>query len=80
MASITIRNLDEQLKAQLRVNAAKNGRSMEEEVRVILRAAVNPPQKAKLGSRIRERFAAAGGIELELPSRADTPRDPGFDA
>ena len=40
MASITIRNLDEDVKTRLRVQAAGNGRSMEEEVRLILRDAV----------------------------------------
>src|SRR5437763_4957656 len=39
MASITIRQLDEQLKKDLRLRAARNGRSMEDEVRTILRAA-----------------------------------------
>lgn len=37
MASITIRNLDDYLKAQLRIVAARHGRSMEEEVRFIIR-------------------------------------------
>jgi uncharacterized protein (DUF433 family) len=36
MASITIRNLDDEIKQRLRVRAAKNGRSLEEELRVIL--------------------------------------------
>jgi plasmid stability protein len=36
MASIIIRNLDDALKAKLRVRAARQGRSMEEEVRIIL--------------------------------------------
>lgn len=36
MASITIRNLDDEIKHRLRVRAAKNGRSLEEELRVIL--------------------------------------------
>lgn len=40
MASITIRKLDEDVKTRLRVRAAENGRSMEEEARVILREAV----------------------------------------
>lgn len=80
MASITIRNLDEQLKAQLRLEAARHGHSMEEEVRIILRSALNQPQEKGLGSRIRERFAEAGGIELEVPGRAGKPRDPGFGA
>src|SRR5260370_40256102 len=37
MASLTIRKLDEGIKAYLRLRSAKNGRSVEEEVRVILR-------------------------------------------
>ena len=40
MASITIRNLDDDVKTRLRMRAAENGRSMEEEARVILRQAV----------------------------------------
>jgi len=80
MASITIRNLDEQLKAQLRMEAARHGHSMEEEVRIILRSALNQPHAKGLGARIRERFADSGGIELEVPPRCDNPRDPGFGA
>ena len=37
MASLTIRKLDDAIKAYLRLRSAKNGRSVEEEVRVILR-------------------------------------------
>ncbi len=37
MASITIRRLDDNVKARLRVQAAKHGRSMEEEAREILK-------------------------------------------
>lgn len=36
MASITIRNLDEQIKEQPRIAAAHHGHSMEEEVRLVL--------------------------------------------
>jgi phosphopantothenoylcysteine decarboxylase/phosphopantothenate--cysteine ligase len=39
MASLTIRKLDESIKAELRLRAARNGRSVEDEVRVILREA-----------------------------------------
>jgi phosphopantothenoylcysteine decarboxylase / phosphopantothenate---cysteine ligase len=39
MASLTVRQLDDQLKARLRLRAAKNGRSVEDEVRTILRSA-----------------------------------------
>jgi plasmid stability protein len=71
MASITIRDLDPRLKAQLRVRAARHGRSMEEEVRVILRSAMAEPsgQVVRLGEAIHRRFAVVGGVELELPER-----------
>lgn len=41
MATMTIRNLDEQLKARLRIRAAQHGRSMEDEARDILRTALS---------------------------------------
>lgn len=62
MASITIRNLDDHLKHRLRVQAAEHGRSMEEEVRDILRKAVGKsPASANFGEIIHRRFAALGG-------------------
>ncbi len=75
MATLTIRGLDADTKARLRVSAAQNGRSMEAEVRAILKDAL-PPQSPQggLGSRIRARFAALGGEELDLPRRGDMPR------
>ena len=71
MASITIRKLDEQTKARLRVRAAHHQRSMEEEARNILRAALaeeaaTPRHPADA---IRRRFAPLGGIDLRLPAR-----------
>ena len=70
MASITIRNLDDGLKRRLRVRAAENGRSMEEEARDILCCAVGktPPPK-DLGRAIQARFAGLGGVNLALPER-----------
>ncbi len=41
MASLTIRQLDERLKKLLRLRAARSGRSVEDEVRTILRAAAD---------------------------------------
>jgi plasmid stability protein len=70
MASITIRNLDDGIKRQLRVRAAEHGRSMEEEAREILRevmGASRPP--ADLASAIRARIAPLGGVELDIPQR-----------
>ncbi|NBC66635.1 MAG: Arc family DNA-binding protein [Bacteroidetes bacterium] len=66
MASITIRNLDRLIKEKLRVQAAKHGRSMEEEVRSILKEtfAKEPGQPENLAERIHKRFAAFGGVNL----------------
>lgn len=78
MASITIRNLDDDLKRRLRVRAAENGRSMEQEVREILHQALGPPSAARnLGLSIHARFAAIGGIDLaeEVPTKARPPLD-----
>lgn len=69
MATLTIRNLDEAVKRRLRVRAAEHGRSMEEEVREILREAVSEQRGADLAASIRARVAGIGGVELELPAR-----------
>jgi plasmid stability protein len=77
VASITIRNLDEALKARLRVQAAVHGRSMEDEARDILRVALNrePAPPANLAAAIRARFAPLGGVELPEVTR-EPMRDP----
>ena len=79
MATLTIRNLDERTKAQLRIQAARHGRSMEEEARTILRTAIESRQPVAggkgLGTRIHEHFAQLGGVELELPE-CSTPAIP----
>lgn len=69
--SITIRKLDPGLKQKLRVRAAQHGRSMEEEAREILRAALatEPGSGRGLVASIRRRFARAGYVELEVPAR-----------
>ncbi|MGQ8776789.1 FitA-like ribbon-helix-helix domain-containing protein [Serratia sp. NA_112.1] len=74
MASITVRNLDDEVKELLRVSAAKNGHSMEEEARMILKQAlVKKPSRYGLGTRIHQHFAELGGVELEIPPRDKTP-------
>ena len=72
MASITIRNLDEQTKEQLRVRAAHHRRSMEEEARSILREAVSSSAvtRRNLAEAVRRRFEPLGGCDIELPARA----------
>ncbi len=81
MASITVRNLDDEVKRKLRIRAAEHGCSMESEVREILSEAVATelePRKG-LGTRIHERFKAIGGIDLELPPRVASREPPTFD-
>lgn len=77
MATMTIRNIDDQLKARLRIQAAKHGRSMEDEARDILRAALStePASGQTLVDDIRALFEPLGGVELEEPPR-DAVRDP----
>lgn len=80
MGTLTIRGLDDETKARLRVRAAHHERSMESEVRAILQAALDQPVAQRgLGSRIHERFAALGGVDLELPDRTGVPREAVFD-
>ena len=80
MASITIRNLDDDVKTRLRVRAAGNGRSMEEEVRLILRDAVGRKSTSgNLAEAIRARIAPLGGVDLELPPREPAREPPTFD-
>jgi plasmid stability protein len=71
MASMTIRNLDAQLKLRLRVRAARHGRSMEDEARDILRAALATERKRprSLVDSIRARIEPLGGMELRIPPR-----------
>ncbi len=79
MATLTIRGIDEGLKARLRVRAAEKGRSMEAEVRAILEEALDERRgevpSTGLGTWIHERFAAIGGWDdFEPPDRSDMPR------
>lgn len=79
MASITVRNLDGEVKSRLRTRAAEHGRSMEEEVRMILRQAVDlEPEPENLASFIHDCFAPFGGVELELPPREPMREPPIF--
>ena len=81
MASITIRNLDDDVKTRLRKRAAGHGRSMEEEARLILADAVEreaAPAKG-LGTALHKLFKPYGGVELEVPPREPMREPPLFD-
>jgi len=78
MASITIRRLDDDVKASLRLRAARHGRSMEEEARHILKAGLLGPQiRRNLAESIRSRIEPLGGVELSQPPREPV-REPPF--
>lgn len=76
MATLTLRNIDESLKSRLRIAAAANGRSMEEEARQILKEALLRKRCTDgIGTRISRRFGEVGGVDLPEPRRS-VPRDP----
>ncbi|ONG38721.1 hypothetical protein BKE30_11165 [Alkanindiges hydrocarboniclasticus] len=71
MANLVIRNIEDSLKERLRVQAAHHGRSMEEELRCILRETLlkEAPVKKAFGSHLHARFTALASTALELPPR-----------
>jgi plasmid stability protein len=80
--TLTIRNVDAALKERLRVRAARHGHSMEAELRDILQETLKepvPPAEPHLYDLIRARFAALGGVDLELPARELVGEPPRFD-
>ena len=81
MASITIRNLEDPLKARLRIRAAHHGHSMEEEARHILRAALTEERQPKthIGEAIRQRFARLGGVDVPEVGGEPLRTPPSFD-
>jgi antitoxin FitA len=81
MAQFIVRGLEDDVKARLKRRAAQHGRSMEDEVRHILRDAVKAQNQGltRLGSRIAARFAKAG-LTTDLPElRGQLPRSAKFE-
>jgi len=80
MASITIRNLDDDLKQRLRVRSAQNSRSMEDGVRDILRTALSleNPQPPDFAMAIRRRFAESRHTALSIAPRVAVREPPDF--
>lgn len=76
MAAISVRDLNEDVTARLKVRAARHGRSMEAEVRAILTDILvsGEDERTNMAQAIRERFADIGGVALEIPPRQDMPR------
>ena len=74
MAAITVRNLTEDVKQRLQARAASNGRSMEEEVRELLRIAAYAETRGSLLASIRARVVEHGGLDDEEAIRFATRR------
>src|ERR1700676_3832296 len=68
MANLTIRKLDDAIRDELRLRAARNGRSVEDEVRVILRDAAQQQQRPALAATASE--TVPQGLQALLRSRA----------
>jgi plasmid stability protein len=79
MAVLTIRNIEDDVKARLRVRAATHGRSMEEEARIILRQAVGGADGPTVWAMSRRLFADDDGVTLNLPCRDADRAAPAFD-
>lgn len=77
MAQLVVRNLEQSVKARLQRQARRNGRSMEEEVRDILRNAVKEGDKPEkgLGTRIASLFRGKG-FDFEIPELRGYPVKP----
>ncbi len=75
--TLTIRRLDERVKEQLRLAAATNGHSMEEEARQILsRSLLQAGPKVGFATAMRALFLDVDTGGFELPERNETTRDP----
>jgi antitoxin FitA len=64
LAAVTVRNLPKETLRALKLRAARNGRSTEAEIRVILEEAVTPKPRLKIGSELAAFGRRYGGIKL----------------
>jgi antitoxin FitA len=82
VATLTIRNVEPEMRQRLRVRAAQNGRSMEAELRHILKDVLRSgpeERQLNLAQSIRQIVEPFGGIEVEIPPREPTEPPPKFD-
>ena len=75
MASVTVRNLPDEVHRALRIRAATHGRSTEAEIRAILENIVMPPERVKLGSLLVSIAREAGGLTDEEHAVFESVRD-----
>lgn len=76
MAATSVRGLDDEVLARLKVPAARHGRSMEAEARAILTDAALEAEEEplNLAQAIRQCFSAVDGADVPMPARKDMPR------
>ena len=84
MATVTVRNLPDEVHRALRVRAAMHGRSTEAEIRAILETTVRPPERLRLGAALAELGRRVGLTDDEIVAfeevRDKTPAEPvGFE-
>ncbi len=72
MASVTVRNLPDDVHKALRVRAAQNGRSTEAEIRMILEEAVKSKKRLLIGSELAA-FGDKHGIDFDIAVRKKEP-------
>jgi plasmid stability protein len=81
LAQLVVRNLENRVKARLQRRARRNGRSMEEEVRDILRAAVHKEETKSefgLGTEISKIFSKHG-LDSPIPQLRIEIKPPSFE-
>lgn len=66
MPAIVVRNISAETHRALRARAKKHGRSTEAEIRAILKGAVRPTTRVKLGSALAALAKPLGGLDLEI--------------
>ncbi|WP_308389694.1 plasmid stabilization protein [Acidithiobacillus sp. AMEEHan] len=80
MATVTIRNLPDEVHRALRVRAATHGRSTEAEIRDILESTVRPPERLRLGTALAELGRRVGLTDDDIAAfeqlRDKTPAEP----
>lgn len=84
MASVTVRDIEEETKQRLRLRAARHGNSLEAELRMVLREAASAPEEASrppknLYDAIRELVEPYGGFDIPIPPRQPAPRPVPFE-
>ena len=80
MATVTVRNLPDEVHRALRVRAATHGRSTEAEIRDILESTVRPPERLRLGTALAELGRRVGLTDEDIAAiekvRDKTPAEP----